>query len=349
MVYGYTGFHILTHVNIYRAARTLNFVIEEDNTSMTDSQKKPSRKKTPVARVNGAEITDFQVEAGMDAVLEPYKDTKGKIRVTQEERYSARKHVIDKLIMRELLYQEGCKKSIKAEDGEIEEIMQSAVKGYGSEREFKAMLVMAGLSPSEYRESVEKDIIINKMAASLLEGKRKPVTKEDAKKYYDTHIDEMKGPEVKKIFHAMLPLDRYCDKKDETKAREKLFKMFRSRDDFEKEIKQGSRAQDGLVVEDYGYVLKGQIHPILESVASRLAENEVSRVVRTEEGLHIMVVTGIIKAGEPRPFEIIGKELQEKLYEMQSVNIVQDFVDKLKNKAQIEIFDQMTDDRLDME
>ena len=75
----------------------------------------PAQKKMPVARVNGVVISEYQVASALQILLEPYKDTKGKVRLPQQEMYAARKHAIDNLVMRELLYQEGCRTGIVAD------------------------------------------------------------------------------------------------------------------------------------------------------------------------------------------------------------------------------------------
>ena len=74
---------------------------------MTQAPREDAQKRTPAARVNGVVISQHQVEAGLQTILDPYRDTKGKVRLPQEQQYAARKQVIDNLITRELLFQEG--------------------------------------------------------------------------------------------------------------------------------------------------------------------------------------------------------------------------------------------------
>ena len=57
----------------------------------------------------------------------------------------------------------------------------------------------------------------------------------------------------------------------------------------------------------------------------------------------------ILKAGELWPLEFIEEELKQKIYEMNSVNMVNAFVDDLKKKASIEIYDKVADSKLEQE
>jgi parvulin-like peptidyl-prolyl isomerase len=309
----------------------------------------PSQKKIPVAWVNGVVISQYQVESGLQTVLDPYRDTKGKVRLSQEQQYAARKHVIDNLVTRELLYQEGCRKRITATEEEISEVMEHSAKEYQTEQQFKAMLLMMGLNPAEYHQQVQRDIIINKFAASLVEGKRRSVTTEEARKYYEEHPEEMTGPEVRKILHLFIPLDRYASKQEEQKARNRLERIRFSKKEFEKIIKSGNQTESEIKGEDLGFIARGQMHPLLDSIAFRMPEGEISRIIRTDEGLHLLLVKIILEEGEARPFSLIEEELKNKIYEIRSVSIVNQYTDKLKKKATIEILDRIADNKLEQE
>jgi parvulin-like peptidyl-prolyl isomerase len=96
--------------------------------------------------------------------------------------------------------------------------------------------------------------------------------------------------------------------------------------------------------------MRGQLHPVLDSVVFNTPAGQISRIVKTEEGLHVMLVKEILEAGKVRPFNAaVEKELIEKLYESRSVSMLQEFTKKLHKKAEIEILDHFVDARLEME
>jgi parvulin-like peptidyl-prolyl isomerase len=80
-----------------------------------------------------------------------------------------------------------------------------------------------------------------------------------------------------------------------------------------------------------------------------MQQGEISRVIRSEEGLHVLMVTIILEADKKRPFDLIAEDLQAKLYEMRSVGLLHEFTDTLRAKADISIFDSMADNKLDQE
>jgi parvulin-like peptidyl-prolyl isomerase len=316
---------------------------------MTQAPRKNAQKRTPAARVNGVVISQYQVESGLQTILDPYRDTKGKVRLSQEQQYAARKQVIENLITRELLLQEGRKQGIAASEGEVNDVMAHVVQEYQTDQKFEAALAMTGLTPEEYRRQVAHDIIMNKFAASLVEGKRKPVTADEARTYYDEHIEEMTGSEARKILHVFTPLHRYAPQEEEQKARERLEKICATKQVFVRTVEQGEDAVSQVRGEDLGFVGPGELHPLLNSIAFRLPQGELSRIIRTEEGLHVLLVEVILEKGTTRPFDLIEEELKKKIYEMRSVSILNDYTDKLREKARIEIFDRMADNKLGQE
>ncbi len=309
----------------------------------------PSQKKTIIARVNGVDISDYQVASAMQVMLDSYKDSMGKVRLPQQEMYAARKHVIDNLIMRELLYQEGCRAGTAATDEEISTVSEASMAEYDSQHQFNAMLVMTGQTPDEFSEQVKKDIIINKTAAAAVTDKRTPVTKEDARKYYDEHPEEMQGVEMRRILQVMCRLDRDADPAEAKKVREALEKVAAVPAAFEKVVADGSLEGTDIKGLDLGLIASGQFHPLLDSVAFRLKEGEISRVIRSDEGLHVLMIKTILEAGKKRPFDLIAEDLIAKLYELRSVRLLHEYVDTLRAKADVSVVDTIADNKLNQE
>jgi parvulin-like peptidyl-prolyl isomerase len=309
----------------------------------------PSQKTIAVARINGVAVNAYQVEAGLQSVLEPHKDTKGKVRLSQPEQYAARKQVIDNLIMRELLFQEACARRIRASKKEIDNAMEQCSGEYETEQQFKAMLSMSGSTTEELREQLKKDILVNKMAAMVVEGKQKTVTTVDAKKHYEEHIGKMCGPEVRRILHIMAPVDRYAPEKESQKIKKRLAKICPDRGAFEKAVKKGSDPAKGIQAEDLGFIQRDQFHPLLSSIAFRLPEGEVSRIIRSEEGLHVLLVTTVLQEGKTWPFNLIKEEIKKNVYELNSRVLLNGFAEELRKKADIEVLDRIADSKLDQE
>ena len=310
---------------------------------------KTKQKEMVVAKVNGVAIRAFQVEAGLQSMLEPYRDSKGKVRLNQQEQYGARDYVIDNLVKRELLFQDGKEQGIEGSKKEFDQIMEDTLKEYTSEAHFKFVLTSQGLTLEQYREQMKHDIVVNKTAASIVQDKKKDVSKAEARKYYDEHPDEMKGPEVRHILHVMIPLDRYAPEDKVKEAREKLEKVATDVKTFKEIVKKGPETKDEIKGLDVGFVARGSIHPMLDTIVLRLEEGKISRVVKTDEGLHLMMVEKTLPADIPRPYKYVEADLIKNIYEQRSVAILDEHIEKLRKKADVDIIDKMASNKLDQE
>jgi len=310
---------------------------------------KTKQKEMVVAKVNGIAIKSFQVEAGLQSMLEPYKDSKGKVRLNQQEQYGARDYVIDNLVKRELLFQYGKEKGITGTKKEFDQIMADAQKDFSSEAHFKFALSAQGLTLEQYKVQMKHDIVVNKTAASIVQDKKKDVTKNEARQYYDDNPEEMVGPEVRHILHVMIALDRYAPEEKVKEAREKLEKVVADDKTFRKIVAKGPESKDEIKGIDLGFVARGSIHPMLDSIVLTLEEGKISRIVKTDEGLHLMLVEKILPADKPRPYKYVEADLIKNLYQQRSVAILDEHIEKLRKKADISIIDKMAANKLDQE
>jgi parvulin-like peptidyl-prolyl isomerase len=87
---------------------------------------------------------------------------------------------------------------------------------------------------------------------------------------------------------------------------------------------------------DLGYFKKGELLPALEREASKLQIGEVSGLIRTELGFHILKLLDR-KGGEAPPFEEIKEKVEADYYEKEIEKALQQFLSKLKEKSIIEI------------
>jgi parvulin-like peptidyl-prolyl isomerase len=87
---------------------------------------------------------------------------------------------------------------------------------------------------------------------------------------------------------------------------------------------------------DLGYFKKGELLPAFEKEAVRLQAGEVSGLVRTQFGFHIIKLLDR-KGGGPAPFEEVREKVQADYYEKEMEKAFNEFLSKLKEKSVIEI------------
>ena len=123
------------------------------------------------------------------------------------------------------------------------------------------------------------------------------VTRDDLRAYYDQHRDEYRTPEQVKVSHIWIkmPLPGADGKIDENKVAEAQ----RRADDLSKQLKSGAKFDDlakkysedpgsANVGGSLGWIGRAQMTPEFEKTAFSLAKGQISGVVKSSDGFHII-------------------------------------------------------------
>jgi peptidyl-prolyl cis-trans isomerase D len=151
------------------------------------------------------------------------------------------------------------------------------------------------------------------------------VTEEDLRRYYDANRDQFRNDERVHVRHILLtttgkPQDQIA--KIQARA-EELLKQVKGGADFADLAKKnsedpGSKDKGG----DLGWVVRGQTVPAFEAAAFSLKQGDISNVVKTEYGFHI--IQGIAKEeARVRPYEEARGQITEELRKERAVDAVQ--------------------------
>jgi len=168
------------------------------------------------------------------------------------------------------------------------------------------------------------------------------VTDEDILTYYKTHQDEFKVKEQVLARHILITVDTNASEEDKKKARAKaedLLKRVKAGEDFAKLATEFSDDPSGKAKGgDLGYFSRGRMVKEFEDVAFALKPGEVSDIVTTKYGYHIIKVTDK-KGEEILPLESIMKErIRKKLLEDFRQAKIKEFIDKAIKDAGVEFY-----------
>ncbi len=131
------------------------------------------------------------------------------------------------------------------------------------------------------------------------------VSDTDAQAYYEQNKARFSTPEERRARHILIPLQAEGKSADDqkTKAQQVLSQVKANPENFAELAKEystdtGSAAQGG----DLGFFGKGAMVPAFENAVFSQARGDVSDLVETQFGYHIIQVTDI-RGGEVQPFE----------------------------------------------
>jgi peptidyl-prolyl cis-trans isomerase D len=148
--------------------------------------------------------------------------------------------------------------------------------------------------------------------AHLAEAK---VKEQDMRVYYDAHRDEFKVPKQVRARHILFRVPQSAGEEQEKAVREKAKKVLeeaRAGKDFATLAKLHSQDASGPKGGDLGYFSQGQMVESFEKAAFQLKAGEVSDLVRSPFGYHIIRVEDV-REERIRPFDEVREEIGKKL------------------------------------
>lgn len=143
------------------------------------------------------------------------------------------------------------------------------------------------------------------------------VTPEELKSYYDSNIARFRTDEQRRASHILIAAAKDAPAAQRQAAKEKATKLLEAlrkqpetfADVAKKESQDPGSAQNGG---DLGFMGHGALVKPFEDAMYALKEGQISDVVETDYGYHIIKLTGI-KPAETKPLEAVRPELEAEL------------------------------------
>ncbi|MBW2739461.1 MAG: peptidylprolyl isomerase [Deltaproteobacteria bacterium] len=290
-----------------------------------------------IAIVNGSVITSEEFNREISQVKQRISQQGQKISPEQLEHI--RNEILDNLINLELLFQESRNKGIKVEKEAIDSEIKSLKQKFPNNTEFEKLLGELNLSESALKLKIEKGIAIQKLIETQVADKIK-ISDEESKIFYDSNPDRFKQPEQIKASHILIKVEPGADEIKKSEARQKIKNIQQKLNKGEnfaalaKEFSEGPSKNNGG---DLGYFQRGQMVKPFEDAAFALKTEEVSDIVETQFGYHI------IKVADKTPektiaYENIKENLAQHLKQEKTNQEVKIYIQKLSEKSKIEKF-----------
>ena len=295
--------------------------------------------------VNGTDITEGDVQALVEPELEKISDKPAQLPPQFVEQYKKQLRVwaLDKLIAEQLLDERAKQANIVVAEeemaGRIEKIAAAQTPPLSLEQ-YKKKLQDYGQSFDQYKSQLRKQLVYEKLMQSVWAGKIN-VTQEDAKSYYAENKDRFVTPEQVRASHILIkpkttePGVDPNQAKAQARARaQALLDQIKAGADFEEAAKAHSDCRSSAKGGDLGFFGKGDMEAPFEKVAFELTPGQVSDIVQTTSGYHIVKVTDHKERGIV-PFEQAKDKIMEELTQKRRSDLTTEFIESLKAKATI--------------
>jgi len=285
-----------------------------------------------VAVVNGSPIRRFDLDNAIQGLaMELHRKTMDQLDETGMD--EIRKMALEKLIARELIYQEALARGIVASEEAIAGELDKIVANFPGEEEFFATIGKAGIDAATYHRMLRQDLSVNLMTEKQLEEVPEP-TGEQIAETYRKHPERMKRAARVRASHILVRVPE--DKRREAEARIEEIRKMASPVDFAELARKHSDCPSAPAGGDLGYFRRGEMARSFEEAAFAQEVGEVGPVVETQFGLHLIKVTDR-EEEVPLTLEEATPRIREFLKAEAGAERVRKWVEKLRSAARIEV------------
>lgn len=287
-----------------------------------------------VVTVNGTEIkrSDFE-NAVQGYAIEQLRKTSDQL--SDQELRELRELALEKLIARELIYQEALLYGVVATEEAIDEEKYKIIANFPSEDEFYATLEKAGIDAMTYHRMLRQDISVNLMTERKTADLPEPEDNEIAALYQE-HPEKMIRKGRVRACHILAKMTD--DEGAKALAKIKELQPQVTIDNFAEQARQHSDCPSSTAGGDLGWFRRGDMVKQFEDVAFSLEVGQVSDIVATQFGFHLITVLekeedAQLSLDEARP------QIVKVIKDEAAALLLKKWVEDLKERAEITFFD----------
>jgi len=233
---------------------------------------------------------------------------------------------------RKILLAEARDSDISISKQEIDQMINAQAEKAGGMDQFREMLNSNGIDLETFRSNIQKEMLIQSFLDQEI-GKNITVTDEEILSAY-------KSPKTVTVRHILLMTQNKeeAEKKAVLQEMEKIKKRVQAGEDFAELAKEfsedpGSQKNGGL----YENIERGVMVKPFEEAAFTVPEGEISDIVETQYGYHIIKVEE--RQMEERPLDQVREKIRQNIRKTRVEQEFTDYMDELRVQANIQSFE----------
>lgn len=245
---------------------------------------------------------------------------------------------LEQLVTNKLLVQEAKSRDLKVSDKKMNDIFDQQINALKQQNNLndeqleKAIQQQGFESMQQYKdvffEINMNGFLVNKLREKVLDTVK--ISDQEAEEYYNENKKRYENDEQKKVSHILF---------NEEKKAKKVLKEIKNGADFSEMAAEHSTGPTADKGGDLGYITANErgLDKTFRDAAMELEVGEVSsEPVKTQFGYHLIKVTDYKEAGV-KTFAEVKEEIKNQLKSQKQKQKFQDFVENLREEAEIDI------------
>ena len=283
------------------------------------------------AVVNGVEISGEAVQFELDRLVRFYMSHGMTMEEIKTNLPKLEEKALEQAVGAKLLLDRAQELDIPLMAADVDAEVSKVVTQVGGPENYKKALDAQGITEEQFRKELEKGAKVNKLVEQACSGVAEP-TEDEVAKFYEQHKQEF-------VVQPQVLCQHILVKGSDDAALDKI-KAIRERivsgkSDFAAEAKEHSDCPSGQEGGSLGWFGRGMMVPEFDKVAFEMKKGEVSGVVSTQFGYHI-IYKADEKGGGEQTLVDVHDQIKDLLRHEARGRAMDAFVAELKANAKIE-------------
>jgi peptidyl-prolyl cis-trans isomerase C len=290
-----------------------------------------------IAKVNGTAVSAVEVDQEVKAISEQYQQ---QIPPDQLETMipELKKRAVESIINRHLLYEEVDRKNIVSDPDRIKEEVQKIASQFQSQAAFEEQLASHNISLDQMEKDLGMQFRVDALIREYVDTKSIQVAEEEIVSFYESNPESFQSPEERRASHILLKCAPEDPQEVKTQKRLELAGILGRIEkgaDFSEMAQSHSDCPSKQKGGDLGLFGRGSMVKPFEEAAFNLNPNEVSDIIETEFGYHLIKLTEK-KEARKEAFDTVKEQISNHLMATKEQAEFQKLISELRKEATIE-------------
>ena len=289
-----------------------------------------------VAVIDGKKISKEALDKKVELIKSKYSSMG---RPLEGEQLAAlRENILNNMIQKDLLYLESRKQGIEVDPAAVKSELDKIRSQFPDPAEFEKKLKEMDYTLPILEEQIKENLAIQKLIDQEIANRVK-LSDDEVKSYYEANKAEFSVPEQIRARHILIKVAPEASDAEKAEARKKIVEVqnkLKKGDDFAELAKAHSEGPSNKNGGALGYFSRGQMVETFDNAAFSLETGQVSDIVETRFGYHLIKVEDRKPKGQ-KTLEEMSAPIREELRRQQVMQKINPYIESLKKKYSVEI------------
>jgi peptidyl-prolyl cis-trans isomerase C len=281
-------------------------------------------------------ISEEELSAELDRLVSQYQAQGAD--VSEEQVQQMRASLLDQMIEKAILVAAALASGQELDEAALEAEVESVRSQFGDKETYLAAIAQYGYTDESLRQEISDALLIQQYLENVVLSALE-ISDDEVEAFYNENPSYFETPETVTASHILILLDEDADESQRAEAERKInevAQLLADGADFAETAMEYSEGPSAPSGGDLGEFQRGQMVAPFEEAAFALEVGEISDVVETQFGLHLIYVRSKTEAGT-MDLETVGESIRNYLLEQMEGEAITGEIERLREAYTLEV------------